>query len=130
MIHVHGENGASVGVQTDGGSPFIAGMTEILEPPINDIWTVPGEGEMLDQWQAEDGERCRNIDMTKHYHKLQILDFLKAIIEDRKPLVDGEEGRKHVEIFTAVYRSQRDRKPVKFPLDAEKGSEEFDGRLT
>ena len=28
-IHVHGENGASVGVQTDGGSMFIAGMTDI-----------------------------------------------------------------------------------------------------
>jgi hypothetical protein len=32
-------------------------------------------------------------------------------------------------LFTAIYRSQRDHRPVQFPLDAERGSEEFDGRL-
>jgi UDP-N-acetyl-2-amino-2-deoxyglucuronate dehydrogenase len=34
-VHVHGKNGASVGVQTDGGAMFIAGMTGALEPPVN-----------------------------------------------------------------------------------------------
>jgi len=34
-----------------------------------------------------------------------------------------------VEMFTAIYRSQRDGRPVKFPLDAQDGSEDFDGRL-
>ena len=42
-VHVHGENGYSIGVQTDGGSMFIAGMTAVQDPPVNDIWTVPGE---------------------------------------------------------------------------------------
>jgi hypothetical protein len=60
---------------------------------------------------------------------LQIQDFLRAIIDDRDPAVTGVEGRKHVEIFTAVYRAQRDRRPVRFPLDAIEGSEQFDGRL-
>jgi UDP-N-acetyl-2-amino-2-deoxyglucuronate dehydrogenase len=64
-----------------------------------------------------------------YYHRLQIKDFLSAILENRPTLVDGREGRKLVEIFTAVYRSQRDRKLVKFPLDAVSGSEQFDGRL-
>lgn len=129
-IHVHGENGASVGVQTDGSSPFIAGVTETVEPPINDVWTVPGEEHLLAQWQAEDRDRAQALDVMSHYHELQIQDFLRAIIEDREPVVNGREGRKHVEIFTAIYRSQRDRKPVKFPLDAERGSERFDGRLS
>lgn len=129
-IHVHGENGATVGVQTDGGSPFIAGVTEILEPPINDIWTIPGEDNLMEQWQVEDRERYKKIDMTKHYHKLQILDFIRAILENRKPLVYGDEGRKHVEIFTAIYRSQRDKKPIKFPLPSDEGSDDFDGRLS
>ena len=31
-------------------------------------------------------------------------------------MVTGEEGRKTVEIFTAIYRSQRDGRPVRFPL--------------
>jgi predicted dehydrogenase len=36
-VHVHGANGASVGVQTDGGAMFIAGMSSVLEPPILDF---------------------------------------------------------------------------------------------
>ena len=40
-----------------------------------------------------------------YFHERQIGDFLQAIIEDRKPLIDGEEGRKTVGIFTAIYRS-------------------------
>jgi predicted dehydrogenase len=129
-IHVHGENGASVGVQTDGGSAFISGVTEEVEPPINDVWTVPGEEHLLAKWQEEDRIRCASIDVMTHYHKLQIQDFLRAVMEERAPAVTAREGRKPVEIATAIYRSQRDGRPVKFPLDAEIGSEEFDGRLS
>ena len=39
-VRVHGSNGASVGVQTDGGAMFIAGVSGIAEPPVNDLWTV------------------------------------------------------------------------------------------
>jgi UDP-N-acetyl-2-amino-2-deoxyglucuronate dehydrogenase len=129
-IHVHGENGASVGVQTDGGSPFISGVSQNIDPPINDIWTVPGEEHKLAEWQAEDIAHGQAIDVMSYYHRLQIDDFLDAILNNRQPAVDGHEGRKHVELFTAIYRSQRDRKPVRFPLDAKIGSEEFDGRLS
>jgi UDP-N-acetyl-2-amino-2-deoxyglucuronate dehydrogenase len=128
-VHVHGERGASVGVQTDGGAMFIAGMLGVAEPPVNDLWTVPGEEAMLAQWQAEDRAMFERINPATHYHRLLDQDFLRAILEDRAPLVPGIEGRRVVEIFTAVYRSQRDGRPVKFPLDAEQGSEQFDGRL-
>jgi predicted dehydrogenase len=128
-VHVHGENGSSVGVQTDGGAMFIAGMSTVLEPPINDLWTVPGEEQLLAGWQAQDQALFNTIDPTSYYHTLQDQDFLRSILEDRQPLMPGAEGRKVVEISTAIYRSQRDRKPVKFPLDGEQGSEQFDGRL-
>ena len=127
-VHVHGSSGASVGVQTDGGAMFIAGMSSILEPPVNDLWTVPGEEGMLAQWEAEDRATFEAVDATQHYHLLQVKDFLEAIATDREPLIPGVEGRKTVELFTAVYRSQRDGKPVQFPLDGELGSEQFDGR--
>lgn len=127
-VWVHGSNGATVGVQTDGGSMFIAGMTTVAEPPINDVWNVRGEEENLARWQEEDAAFFRGIDATKHYHRLQIRDFLQAILEDRAPLVSGEEGRKTVEIFTAIYRSQRDGRPVKFPLQPEQGRSDYDGR--
>ncbi len=127
-VWVHGSNGATVGVQTDGGAMFIAGMSSVAEPPINDIWKVPGEEDRLEAWQKEDTEFFRTIDATKHYHWLQIRDFLQSILEGREPLVTGGEGRKTVEIFTAIYRSQRDRRPVKFPLQPETGRNDFDGR--
>jgi UDP-N-acetyl-2-amino-2-deoxyglucuronate dehydrogenase len=128
-IHVHGSNGASVGVQTDGGSPFVSGVTETVDPPINDVWTIPGEEHLLAGWQAEDQARCQTVDVMTRYHELQIRDFLRAILDDREPAVTGQEGRKHVELFTAIYRSQRDHRPVQFPPEAIAGSEQFDGRL-
>jgi len=129
-VWVHGSNGATVGVQTDGGSMFISGMTTVTEPPVNDVWKVPGEEEMLVRWQKEDAEFFRGIDATKHYHGLQIREFLQAILAGRPPMVPGEEGRKTVEIFTAIYRSQRDGRPVRFPLAPEAGRDDFDGRRT
>ena len=128
-IHVHGETGASVGVQTDGGSPFVSGVTQYVDPPFNDVWTVPAEIERLAEWQTEDRARCQKIDVMTHYHKLQVQDFLQSIQAGREPAMNGREGRKHVELFTAIYRSQRDGRPVKFPLKAVEGSEAFDGRL-
>ena len=115
-VAVHGSNGASVGVQTDGGAMFIAGMSTITEPPITDLWTVPGEEKMLDKWKKDDSEFFKGIDATSFYHTIQIDDFLKAITENREPLITGEEGRRTVELFTAIYRSSRVSKAIKFPL--------------
>ena len=115
-VWVHGSNGATVGVQTDGGAMFVAGMSKVAEPPVNDVWRVPGEEEKLALWQREDADFFATIDATEHYHRLQIQDFLRAILDGRPPLVTGEEGRKTVEIVSAIYRSQRDHRPVRFPL--------------
>lgn len=115
-VHVHGENGASVGVQTDGGAMFIAGRSGVAEPPVNDLWTVPGEEKMLAQWVKEDTEIFNKYDPTVYYMQCQIEDFLKAIENDTDPMVTGEAGRKTVELFSAIYRSTRDNTPVKFPL--------------
>jgi predicted dehydrogenase len=118
-VHVHGGNGASIGVQTDGGAMFIAGMSNITEPPMNDLWTVPGEENLREIWQKQDAEFFGKINPMEHYHALQIADFLDAVSENRPPLITGEDGRKTVELFTAIYRSQREHAPVQFPLKAE-----------
>ncbi|MDX9945783.1 MAG: Gfo/Idh/MocA family oxidoreductase [Bacteroidales bacterium] len=115
-VHIHGENGASVGVQTDGGAMFIAGRSGVAEPPVNDLWTVPGEENMLAQWIKEDTEIFNKYDPTVYYMQCQIEDFLKAIVNDTEPMVTGDAGRKTVELFSAIYRSTRDNTPVKFPL--------------
>ncbi|MFO0846716.1 MAG: Gfo/Idh/MocA family oxidoreductase [Gemmataceae bacterium] len=111
-VHVHGTSGASVGVETDRGATFIAGVTAIVEPPLTDLWTVPGEEHLLAAFEAEDRARFAQIDATTYYHGLQIRDFLRAIREGRPPLVAGEDGRAVVELFTAIYRSNREGRPV------------------
>ena len=117
-IHVHGENGASVGVQTDGGSMFIAGMTGILEAPVNDLWSIPGEEMMLEEWKRKDSDFFNRIDPKNYYMKCQIEDYINALKNNKDPLVTGESGRKTVELFTAIYRSNLENKPVKFPLES------------
>lgn len=111
-VHVHGTNGASVGVETDRGATFIAGVSAISEPPLNDLWTVPGEEGLLAQFRAEDRARFGTIDATHYYHARQIEDFLRAALAGRPPAVTALDGRAVVELFSAVYRSNRDRRPV------------------
>ena len=111
-VHIHGTNGASVGVETDRGATFIAGMTAIAEPPLNDLWTIPGEEHLLTVFQTEDRARFTQIDATTHYHGLQIQDFVRAIREGRPLQMSGEDGRAVVELFTAIYRSNREGRPV------------------
>jgi predicted dehydrogenase len=118
-IHIHGSNGASVGAQTEGGAMFIAGQSSVLEPPVNDLWTVPGEDSLLEGWKQQDSDFFNQIDAAEYYIGLQVNDFLEALIEGRQPLVNGEEGRKTVELFTAIYLSDRNNAPVKFPLEAD-----------
>lgn len=115
-VQVFGDNGSGVGVQTDGGEMFIAGVSTITEPPYNDLWNVPGEREQLDVWKEEDCEFFNSIDSMYYYHNLQLEDFLNAVRNGTRPLVDGKEGRKTVELFTAIYRSTKENAVIHFPL--------------
>jgi predicted dehydrogenase len=47
-------------------------------------------------------------------HRRQIVDFVKAIQEDRAPFVDGNEGRRSIQLIEAIYASSRAGKTIKF----------------
>ncbi|HVY72231.1 MAG TPA: Gfo/Idh/MocA family oxidoreductase [Verrucomicrobiae bacterium] len=111
-VHVHGSNGASIGVETDRGATFIAGVSKIAEPPLNDLWTIPGEEHLLAEFQQADRARFQTVDPIAYYHALQIQDFLQAIRAGRQPLVTGEDGRAVVEMFSAIYESTKNRNTV------------------
>lgn len=97
----------------------------------SDVVDVPaGEEHLLSQWQAEDSAAFQRVDTTSYYHQVQDQEFLQALLQNREPAVSGIEGRKTVELFTAIYRSQRDHRPVKFPLTAEDSLNDLDGRLS
>jgi predicted dehydrogenase len=118
-VAVHGSNGASAGVQTDGGSMFIAGTTKIADAAFNDIWTIPGEEGMPAQWRAQDNALFASVNPMEHFHRLQIAEFLQAVTAGRPPAVTAADGRRVVELFTAIYRSKRDGRPVRFPVAAQ-----------
>lgn len=120
-VHVHGSNGASVGVQTDGGAMFLPGQTEISEAPVNDLWTVPGEESYLSRWVEEDTAHFKSVDSGTYYLQCQLADFIHSIDYQTEPMVTGSFARQTVELFTVIYRSNRDRNPLKFPLTAESG---------
>ncbi|MFO1020817.1 MAG: Gfo/Idh/MocA family oxidoreductase [Planctomycetales bacterium] len=49
-------------------------------------------------------------------HRDQLKDFIKAIHTGSKPLVDGAEGRKSVEIILAIYQSAKTGRRIELPL--------------
>lgn len=84
------------------------------------------ENEQVIAWKLISGEPCpvephpvgfiggtSSHDIWHHAHKRQIADMVAAIQEDREPLVNGEEGRKPLEIVLAVYESARTGRPVR-----------------
>lgn len=52
-------------------------------------------------------------------HRRVIEDFARAIIEDREPLVPGEDGRISLEIVNAIILSSFEGRPIKIPIDRE-----------
>lgn len=52
------------------------------------------------------------MDISGDYHALQITDFIAALKEGRKPLVDFKEGRKAVDVILAMYASAREGRRV------------------
>ena len=106
-VHIHGQNGASVGVQTDGGSMFIAGRSGIQEPPVNDLWTVPGEETQLAGYVAEDHAFFTQTDPLTHYFAQQLADFCRAIRTQTPPAITARDGRRVVDLFQAVYESNQ-----------------------
>lgn len=115
-VSIHGENGASVGVQTDGGAMFVPGLTRITEAPFNDVWTIPGDDQRVQEWKESDAHLFRSEDPGFHFHRLQIQDFLQAALSGRQPAVTAADGRRTVELFTAIYRASQDKRPVAFPI--------------
>lgn len=116
-IHIHGQSGASVGVETDSGSSFVAGLT-LPNLPRNDLWTIPGEEAGPVGWLAADRAALAAVDIESHHHELQLRDVMAAIRDGRPPAVTGEDGRRSVELFAAIYRAAESGQRVHLPVRA------------
>ncbi len=96
-IHIHGMNGTMV----------LAG-TEVTY--IKKLVLADGSINIVNNPQEEEDE-------LGEPHRLQYVDFVEAINENREPAINGEESLKALEIVRAIYKSSALNQPVKLPLD-------------
>ena len=85
--------------------------TVVIKEDIIERWDVEGDKECIIQESAFSFETSP-IAFSEEYHKLQIMDLIEAIEQNRAPLVDEAEGRKPVDIILAAYESNREDKKV------------------
>ncbi len=101
-VHIFGSNGKSAGVKTDGGSMFIAGVSEIEEPPLCDLWTA--DATPLERLQEQDAAFFSSLDDKMiFFHQKSIANFLAAAAGRETLCADGFAGRSAVEVCEAVY---------------------------
>lgn len=79
-----------------------------------DIWNFADESE-ADQRNKGLEEATSNV--YGNGHTSLFADVIEAIRADRKPYVDALAGRDALELVLAIYKSQKEGKPVKFPLN-------------
>lgn len=77
----------------------------------------------VDRWLFADG--CEGVTDNSEYpcniygngHSRLYLDFLAAIAENREPLVDAYAGMAALELVLAIYKSQKEGRIVRLPLE-------------
>jgi UDP-N-acetyl-2-amino-2-deoxyglucuronate dehydrogenase len=94
------------------------GTIKIVEEEIVE-WKVDGmnEDDFLTKTKTDSGDTTHGAGyVATEYHRRQLTDFIEAIREDRKPMVDGVEGRRTLEFIRAIYQSGDTGKEVAFPV--------------
>jgi predicted dehydrogenase len=79
--------------------------TVILDGDAIGCWSIEGEPENPgDQPQLTDGS-ANPAAISNEGHRRQIQEMIEAVLEDRAPMIDGKEGRKSLELVSAIYES-------------------------
>ncbi|MCI8269459.1 MAG: Gfo/Idh/MocA family oxidoreductase [Lachnospiraceae bacterium] len=112
-LYLFGEKGT---VKAGGQSVNI-----IEEWRFSDGWDQP------DKVMKEFGENPPNI--YGFGHTPLYTDMIDAIVNDREPYVNGEEGRNTLELVLAIYKSAAENRGVRLPLDAKCSTLDFKGRF-
>jgi UDP-N-acetyl-2-amino-2-deoxyglucuronate dehydrogenase len=86
----------------------------ILDGDTIGCWAIDGDHEEAGgDEQVTDGS-SNPAAISNHGHRLQIEDMMRAVIEDRAPMIDGREGRKSLEVVVALYESAVSGQAVSF----------------
>lgn len=90
--------------------------TAILEGEVLKLFAVEGK-ESYSETEEKKGLKswARPEAVPPINHSRVIEDFTRAILEDRKPFIDGYEGRRSLEVIRAIYKSGLTGEKIKFP---------------
>jgi len=125
------EDTAVVSVRFKNGALGVIQATTTAYPGLDTIFSFHGtEGSIsfgddkLYMWEVKDetlekpeihnsmgGKNCQ-YSTTNIGHIMQIEDMALAVIEDREPMITGEDAKKSVEIILAIYESARTGKEI------------------
>jgi len=114
VVH-HGEAQAFVvqGRDASVSQPW-AVVAESAQP--NGFPLKGGNHKLISQIEHVVGQRPQLI---HEGHAGQVGDVMQAIIDNRDPDVTGANGRRTVEVVTAIYKAAIERQPVEFPIPAD-----------
>ena len=123
------DTSVSIATYKNGAMGVIEGMTTVCPPMDHRIeihgtmGTIMVEGERVTKWSLwnEDEQKETNLlesdgeikKLTSVQHEwcaglyVQYQDFVDAIIEDRKPIVSGEDGIEALKVTLSIYESSR-----------------------
>ncbi len=114
-----------------GALATIEGSTNIYKENLEETLSVFGsEGSVkisgkalntIDLWESSKrimaSEKHSITDIYGDGHKALYSDMVTAITTGSKPLIDGCDGRKAMEVILAIYKSHKENRPIKLPLN-------------
>jgi len=86
--------------------------TVILDGDAISVWAIDGEGADTGEGEQITDGSADPAAISNEGHRRQIEDMMRAVAEDRAPMIDGREGRKSLELVTALYESANQGRPV------------------
>lgn len=97
---------------------------EVTQP--NGFPTADGNAALVEQLEAI---ASAHVPLPHQGHAGQIGDVLDAVEQRRAPAVTAEDGRRTVEVVTAIYRAAIERREVELPIRADSEYHTRDGLL-
>lgn len=112
---------------------------QCVDAKISAPWSLKAELSRGNGFPDENGNTALVQKLNTFYNAIPELEYeghtgeidnvLAAVESGNRPLIDGTDGRKTVELITAIYKASSERKVVKLPLEKNDDYYTFEGIL-
>lgn len=75
-------------------------------------WNIKGEEPGEISSRETDSGSSDPMSISYEYHKLQLSDFVESILQDKEPIITGEEGRPALEVIKTIYQSSKSSREI------------------